>query len=174
LCGSEEFKLVTDEVASTDRRVILIGGLDAYEQAAGAVRRDLFYEQGGGYALDVAMLDRLVSEKLEEGAAPYREKGWKWVETAFERPDWIFNIPRIYPKEAELSAEDQVEYYALVRERDDLAALIDNDAAAEDAGQRVAEIDKRLDEISEKREIYQPDDMARSGVVVFINRFGGT
>ena len=164
--------LVTGEVASTDRRVLLIDGLDAYEQAGGAVRRDLFDEQGGGYALDVALLDRLVSDRLEEVAAPYREQGWKWVETAFERPDWIFDRPRIYPEDVELSAEDQAEYDALVDEHDDLVELIDNDAADESADQRIADIDKRLDEISAKKEIYRSDDMARSGVVVFINRYG--
>lgn len=116
-----------------------------------------------------ALLDRLASEKLEDVAAPYREQGWKWVETAFQRPDWIFNMPRIYPEDVELSAEDQAEYDALVSERDDLAELIDND---ENAGQRVAEIDKRLDELSKKQEAYQPDDMARSGVVVFVNHHG--
>ncbi|WP_349962904.1 ParB/RepB/Spo0J family partition protein [Rhizobium sp. ZPR3] len=164
--------LVTGEAASTDRRVMLIGGLDAYEQAGGAVRRDLFDEQGGGYALDVALLDRLVSEKLEKVAAPYREQDWKWVETAFERPDWIFDRPRIYPEDVELSVEDQAEYDALINEHDDLAELIDNDAADESAGQRIADIDRRLDEISEKKKMYRPDDMARSGVVVFINHFG--
>ncbi len=164
--------LVTDEVASTDRRVVLIGGLDAYEQAGGAVRRDLFDEQGGGYALDVALLDRLASQRLEDVAAPYREQGWKWVETAFERPDWIFDMPRVYPQDVEPSAEDQAEYDALVNEHDDLAELIDNDAADEDIDQRIAEIGKRLDELSQKNETYLPGDMARSGVVVFINRYG--
>ncbi|KWV59173.1 chromosome partitioning protein ParB [Rhizobium altiplani] len=164
--------LVTGEVASTDRRVKLIGGLDAYEQAGGAVRRDLFDEQGGGYVLDVALLDKFASERLDKVAAPYREQGWKWVETAFARPDWIFNIPRIYPQEVELSAEDQADHDALASERDDLAELIDNDVAGDDAGQRVAEIDRRLDELSGKQEAYRPDDMARSGVIVFINHSG--
>ncbi|HEY0122175.1 MAG TPA: ParB/RepB/Spo0J family partition protein [Rhizobium sp.] len=164
--------LMTEEVASTDRRVVLIGGLDAYEQAGGAVRRDLFDEDGGGYALDVALLDTLVAEKLENVAAPFRDKGWKWVETAFERPDWIFDIPRIYPVEVELSDEDQVEHDALVSEYEELAELINCDAADENAGQRIGEINARLAELDGKTEVYLPDDMARSGVVVFINRFG--
>ncbi|SMF25822.1 MULTISPECIES: ParB/RepB/Spo0J family partition protein [Rhizobiaceae] len=171
--------LMTEEVPSTDRRVMLIGGLDVYEQAGGAVRRDLFDEEGGGYALDVALLDRLASEKLEDAAAPYRGAGWKWVETAFERPDWIFNFPRIYPTEVELSAEDQAEHDSLSQEHDDLTELIDgeddedgDDESIEAAVQRLAEIDKRLDELSAKQETYLPEDMARGGVVVFINRFG--
>jgi ParB family chromosome partitioning protein len=171
--------LMTEEVAGTDRRVTLIGGLDAYEEAGGAVRRDLFDEEGSGYALDVALLDRLASEKLEDAAVPYRGAGWKWVETAFERPDWTFNFPRIYPTEAELSAEDQAEHDALSQEHDDLTELIDsaddedeNDKSIETAVQRLAEIDKRLDELSAKQETYLPEDMARSGVVLFINRLG--
>ncbi|KXF75291.1 hypothetical protein ATN84_18645 [Paramesorhizobium deserti] len=164
--------LVTGEIASTDRRVRLIGGLDTYEQAGGAVRRDLFDEQGGGYVLDVASLDRLASQRLDDVAAPFREQGWKWVETAFARPDWIFNIPRIYPQEVELSAEDQADHDALVSERDDLAEVIGDDDADESAGERLAEIDRRLDELSGKQEVYRPDDMARSGVLVFINHSG--
>jgi len=164
--------LVTDEVASTDKRVRLIGGLDAYEQAGGPVRRDLFGEQGEGYALDVALLDKLVSDSLENVALPYRDKGWKWVDVAFQRPDWIFAVPRIYSEDVGLTPEDQAEYEALVSEHDDLAELIDNDAADDNAGQRLAEIDKRLDEISEKTKVYRPDDMARSGVIVFVNHYG--
>ena len=56
------------------------------------MRRDLFGEQRGGLCLAVAWLDSLAMETLEDVAAPYREQGWKWVETAFQRPDWIFNI----------------------------------------------------------------------------------
>ncbi|WP_064697380.1 ParB/RepB/Spo0J family partition protein [Rhizobium aegyptiacum] len=164
--------LVTGEVASTDRRVKLIGGLDAYEQAGGAVRRDLFDEERGGYVLDVALLDRLASQQLDDVAAPFREQGWRWVETAFARPDWIFNIPRIYPEEVELSPGDQADHDALVSERDVLAEVIGDDDIDENAAQRLAEIDRRLDELSGKQEVYRPDDMARSGVIVFINHYG--
>ncbi len=164
--------LMTGEVAHTDRRVKLIGGLYDYEQAGGAVRRDLFGEPGDGYVLDVALLDRLAMERLEEVAAPYREKGWKWVETSFLRPDWIFNIPRVYPVEVEPTSEEQAEYQALHDEYDDLVEVINSDMDDEKAGQRMDEINRRMDELSGKREIYQPDDMARSGVIVFINQSG--
>ncbi len=166
--------LLTDEVASTDKRIRLIGGLDNYEAAGGTVRRDLFGEQGEGYALDVALLDRLVEEKLEEVALPYRDKGWKWVEMAFQRPDWIFAKPRIYPLDVELPAESQAEYDALLSEHDDLVELIDSDVDDESAAQRIAEIDRRLDEISASKEVFRPEDMARSGVIVFITHYGET
>ncbi|MEF0942255.1 hypothetical protein [Rhizobium sp. BR 362] len=57
-------------------------------------------------------------------------------------------------------------------EHDNLSDLTDNDVVDDNADRRIAEIDKPLNEISAQKEIYLPDDMARSGVVIFINRFG--
>lgn len=164
--------LLTDEVASTDRRVKFVGGLDAYEQTGGAVRRDLFDADGGGYALDVALLDRLVSEQLDEATVPYRIEGWKWVEATYERPDWMFSVPRIYPVAVELSAEVQAEYDALCEEHGELADLINNDAGDESAHERIDAINRRLDEIAESKETYLPEDKARSGVVLYVNHSG--
>lgn len=164
--------LLTDEVASTDRRVKFVGGLDAYEQVGGTIRRDLFDADGGGYALDVALLDRLVSKKLEEATLPYRQQGWKWVEATSERPEWIFNLPRVYPVEVELSDEVQGEYDALCQEHDELAEMINNEAEEERAYDRVDAINRRLDEISESKETYLAEDKARSGVVLYVNYHG--
>jgi ParB family chromosome partitioning protein len=164
--------LLTDEVASTDRRVKFVGGLDAYAQVGGTVRRDLFDADGGGYALDVALLDRLVSEKLEEATVPYRQQGWKWVEATSERPEWMFNVPRAYPVEVELSDEVQAEYDALCQEHDELAEMINNEAEEEGAHERVDAINRRLDEISESKETYLAEDKARSGVVLYLNYHG--
>lgn len=78
--GSIRQKLTEAEVPTGDRRVRLVG-LDAYEAAGGAVRRDLFAEEGGGTCQDPALLDRLVREKLEAIAASLRAEGWAWAET---------------------------------------------------------------------------------------------
>ncbi len=69
-----------DAIAATDKRIRLIGGLDVYEQAGGEVKRDLFDERAQGYALDLALVERLASEKLEAVAADLRIEGWLWVE----------------------------------------------------------------------------------------------
>lgn len=164
--------LLTDEVASTDRRVKFVGGLDAYEQVGGTIRRDLFDADGGGYALDVALLDRLVSEKLEEATVPYCQQGWKWVEATSERPEWMFNVPRVYPVEVELSDEVQAEYDALCQEHDALAEMINNEAEEEGAHERVDAINRRLDELSESKETYLAEDKARSGIVLYVNYHG--
>ncbi|KAB1082225.1 ParB/RepB/Spo0J family partition protein [Neorhizobium galegae] len=170
--GRIKSNLLTDEVASTDRRVKFIGGLDAYEQVGGTIRRDLFDADGGGYALDVALLDRLVSEKLEEATVPYRQQGWKWMEATSERPEWMFNVPRVYPVEVELSGEVQAEYDALCQEHDEVAEMINNEAEEEGAQERVDAINRRLDEISESKETYLAEDKARSGIVLYVNYHG--
>ncbi len=108
--------LTTDEVASTDRHGRLIGGLDSYEQVGG-VRRDLFDEEGGGYALNVALLDRRAIETLEDFATPYRSR-LKMSGDGIQAPGLVFQLSARYPTKVELSAEDQAEYDAIAEDHD--------------------------------------------------------
>ena len=58
-------------------------GLDAYEQAGGGVRRDLFAEGDAGvYLTDSALLERLAQDKLAGIAAEVKAEGWAWVDAA--------------------------------------------------------------------------------------------
>ncbi|WP_312406578.1 ParB/RepB/Spo0J family partition protein [Rhizobium sp.] len=164
--------LLTDEVSSSDKRIKLVGGLDAYEQAGGAVRRDLFDEDRGGFALDVALLDNMVMERLETEAAPFRTQGWGFVEAGFERPDWIYSVPRVYPADVELSEEEQSERLQLCAEHDALVEAVDNEIADDDANRRINAINERLDILDEKQKAFTDEDKARSGVVVVIGYYG--
>jgi ParB family chromosome partitioning protein len=164
--------LVTDEVASSDKRIKLISGLDVYEQAGGAVRRDLFDENRGGYALDVSLIDRLAMERLDAEAEPFRSQGWGFVEVGFERADWIYNVPRVYPTEVELSAEEQSERLQLCAEHDALVEALDNETADDEANQRINAINARLDALDGMQEAFTEEDKARSGVVVVIGYYG--
>ena len=65
-------------------RFVRFVGIEAYEQAGGAVTRDLFGEDGDLYIEDAALMRKLATAKLEEEAARLRQQGWKWVEV---RPD---------------------------------------------------------------------------------------
>lgn len=56
--------LTKTNVPATDRRAIFIGAED-YTEAGGAIIRDLFTEDRGGFYEDAALLDQLVIEKLE-------------------------------------------------------------------------------------------------------------
>ena len=77
--------LTENTVRASDRRVQFIG-LDAYEQAGGAVMRDLFEHDDGGWLRDVPLLDRLVTEKLKAEAETIAAEGWKWIAVAVNFP----------------------------------------------------------------------------------------
>jgi ParB family chromosome partitioning protein len=72
-------------IAATDRRVIFVGP-EAYAEAGGIILRDLFTEDHGGFYEDVALLDRLVIEKLERVAAEVQAEGWKWTSVHIDHP----------------------------------------------------------------------------------------
>ena len=71
--------IAQDEVSEDDPRVKLVG-LAAYTQAGGAMREDLFSENGTRYLTDPLLLDMLVAEAFEVQAAQLRAKGWQWVD----------------------------------------------------------------------------------------------
>ena len=64
--------MTEEKVAVSDRRVRFVT-VEACTEASGAVLRDLFTEDGGGWLEDPALLDRLVSEKLAGLAEADRE-----------------------------------------------------------------------------------------------------
>ena len=72
--------LAQDEVASSDP-VVRFVTLEFYESAGGAVRRDLFSDDGTVYVLDRVLLGRLAHERLALAASHLTDDGWSWVET---------------------------------------------------------------------------------------------
>lgn len=78
--------MLTENTArASDRRVQFIG-LKAYEQAGDSVLRDLSEHDDGGWVQDVALLDRLVTEKLKAEAEAIGAEGWKWISVAVDSP----------------------------------------------------------------------------------------
>jgi ParB family chromosome partitioning protein len=161
--------LTENEVPATDRRVRYVT-LKAYEQAGGALRRDLFSDGDEGiYIADAALLDRLVSEKLERAAGKVRKEGWKWVETRgkFEYSEQA-RFREIHPEPAPLPAKLAREAAKLQAEYD---KLIDDET---EHAERLDEIQARLDEIEEGRENgeFTSEQKAIAGAVVTIGHDG--
>ena len=70
-------RLLTEgAVRASDKRVQFVG-IEAYQTAGGAIMRDLFHQDDGGWLQDPVLLDRLVAEKLEREAdvVPRRARG---------------------------------------------------------------------------------------------------
>ena len=77
--------LTEGAVRASDKRAQFIG-VDAYVAAGGMVLRDLFQGDDGGWLQDVALVDRLVAEKLQAKRRAIRAEGWKWIEVAPDFP----------------------------------------------------------------------------------------
>ena len=74
-------RLTEREIDAYRHPLVRIDGLDAYEQAGGGIRRDLFAEDDAGvYLNDAALLERLAQDKLAGIAAEVGREGWAWVD----------------------------------------------------------------------------------------------
>jgi ParB-like chromosome segregation protein Spo0J len=72
--------LTAEDVRSGDRLVRFVG-LEAYKQAGGEVREDLFDTSGDNLILtDPGLLETLAAAKLQDRAASLVQQGWAWAE----------------------------------------------------------------------------------------------
>lgn len=160
-------------VAANDRRAIFVGA-DAYAEAGGAIIRDLFTEDRGGYFADTALLDRLVIEKLEGVAAEVQvAEGWKWTAAHIDSPH-AHGMNRTYPHPVELSEDDAAAYDAAQQELEALSAeWQDTDVdLSDEVDQRFAALEAEIECIDTKRHAYDGDEIARGGVFVILNHDG--
>ena len=166
-------KLTEDTVRASDRRVQFVG-LDAYVAAGGAVMRDLFEADNGGWLQDVPLLDQLVVEKLGVEGEKIGAEGWKWVAVAMDfaygETDGLREIEGV---EAEISADEQGRIDALKAEADAIEAQYENATDIPDEVEaRVGAIDEELARILERPIVYDPVEMARAGAFVSLDHDG--
>ncbi|QKK28012.1 ParB/RepB/Spo0J family partition protein [Rhizobium hidalgonense] len=164
--------LQSEAMKATDKRIRFIGGIDVYETSGGAVKRDLFDEQNSGYALDVALVKRLVVEKLEADAEKLRADGWKWVECVSELPQEAHYMSRVYPKDVPMTDEQQAELDRLEGEYAELAELIEAGVADDEAEPRAESIQAKMAALADRGEIYDLEDVAKAGCYVLMDYHG--
>ncbi|MDX0190343.1 chromosome partitioning protein ParB [Sinorhizobium meliloti] len=164
--------LTEEMIPATDKRVQFIGGLEAYEEAGGQVQRELFDERNAGYAMDVALVEKLVAEKLETAAATVRAEGWKWVECSATAPAGYHAMKRHYPEDLPLSEEDQAALDAAQTEYDELAELIESGMADDEAEAKLSDLEKRIDTLNARSEAYSPEALEQAGTFVFLDYYG--
>lgn len=165
--------LTENTVRGSDRRAQYVG-IDAYERAGGPVLHDLFEHDDGGWLQDVALLDRLVTEKLKHDAEVVAAEGWKWISVAVDFPfGHTTGLRELEGTPASLSSEEQGTLDALNAEHDRLEAEYqDADELPEEVDQRLGEIEAALLAFEERPMIYDPADIARAGVFISIDSDG--
>lgn len=166
-------RLLTEgAVRASDKRAQFAG--PEYEAAGGAVMRDLFQQDDGGWLQDPGLLDQLVAHKIEREAQAIRAEGWKWVEVAADFPyGHTFGLRRITGEQADLTDDEEAARAALKAEYEVLeetyAALED---LPEDVDQRLGEIETALKGFHNRPVVYEPADVARGGAFVSIDTSG--
>ena len=165
--------LTETTVRASDKRAVFLG-VDAYEAAGGIVLRDLFQSDDGGWLQDVALLDRLVSEKLAVIADEIGAEGWKWVEAAVSTPYGVTNgLREIAGETLDLTPEEQATRDALEAELDRLTEEYqDADELPDEIDERVGEIETAMDALDNRPVRYDPAEIAIAGVFVSIDSDG--
>ena len=158
--------LTRDRVRASDRRAVFVGA-EAYQGAGGVIERDLFTEDGGGYFTDPSLLDRLALERLGQIADTKCAKGWKWAEASVDCPT-NHGFSRLRPQIRDVTAEEAERHDTLAAE----AASIEAAEWSEAGERRHAEIIAEQEAMEAARLFFAPEDMARSGVFIFIDHEG--
>ncbi len=164
--------LTEGAVRASDKRAQYAGV--EYIAAGGAVMRDLFQQDDGGWFEDVGLLERVVAEKLERDAASIRAEGWKWVEVNQNFPyGHTYGLRLITGAQRPLTEEEAAMVEALEAE----AVRIEEEFAgaeelSEEADQRLGEIEAALAAVNERPAVYEASDIANAGVFVSIDGSG--
>jgi ParB family transcriptional regulator, chromosome partitioning protein len=167
-------RLLTEgAVRASDNRAQFIG-IEAYQAAGGAIMRDLFQRDDGGWLQDPALLDRLVAEKLEREADAVQAEGWKWVEVATDFPyGHTYGQRHISGEPVAMSDEEVATAEALRAEYDKLEQADSHaDELSEEVDQRLREIETALAALDDRPVKYDPEEIARAGAFVSIDGSG--
>jgi ParB family chromosome partitioning protein len=165
--------LTEGAVRAGDKRSLFVG-LDAYVAAGGAVMTDLFQSDNGGWLQDVALVDRLVAEKLDSEADAVRAEGWRWVQLAPDLPyGHVYGLRRLRGEAPPLSAEEEAAKAALQTEYDRLEqAHAGDDDLPEEVDRRLAELETALAAFEDRPIRFDPAEIALAGAFVSIDGQG--
>lgn len=165
--------LTETTVRASDKRALFVG-LETYEAAGGIVLRDLFQSDDGGWLQDVALLDRLVAEKLRVEADRISAEGWKWVEASLSVPYGVTHAMReLVGTPLDMTEEEQATRAGLQAELDRLTDRYeDADELPDEIDQRLGEIEAALEALDNRPMRYDPAEIANAGVFVTIDSDG--
>ena len=155
-------------------------GLEAYADAGGGLRRDLFADEHQGvYLTDAALLESLARRKLAAVVEQVQMEGWGWVEVApratqaelhaFQRA----RRTRRDPRKAEGRRIAQLE-----RQQQELQDRLDDEEAELDAHgaralhEELDQIGRELEAIEQALTVYAPGVVELAGAVVAVDPMG--
>jgi ParB family chromosome partitioning protein len=165
--------LTETSVRASDRRAVFVG-VDAYEAAGGVVLRDLFQGDDGGWLEHPALLDWLVSEKLQAEAEALASEGWKWIEVATDLPyGYSQGLRRLAGDPAPMTDEESAAHAKLLAEYRALEGEYSGqDEYPEEIDARLGQLEMAMEALEQRPLIYDLAEVARAGVFVMLDRDG--
>ncbi|CAM2163472.1 ParB family transcriptional regulator, chromosome partitioning protein [Burkholderia cepacia] len=170
-------KLVAGERDFQNSRVALYVGIDAFEAAGGAVRRDLFSDTGTAWYADQALMERVALEQLGVVAAEVLQEGWEWVEPMITIDYTVrTRFAKIAPTAVPPTDEQQQEMDAIDARMEVIYSAQEDTEVDEETYERLCEEEIALSEryaaIEESLSVYTPLQMAGAGAIVTIEQGG--
>ncbi|WP_038206991.1 ParB/RepB/Spo0J family partition protein [Xenophilus azovorans] len=174
---------LTEREIDAAHALVRFVGLDAYRQAGGGIRRDLFAEgDAGTYLTDTAVLETLVRDKLAMLAEDVRAEGWAWVEAvphlAYEERQAFQNAPRHRreptTREARRIASLETRLEKIDAELEEACQVesSEDEAKAEKLEQRRDQVVGELQDAEDALQGYAPEVREVAGAIVTIDRNG--
>jgi len=155
--------VLCDEISAENNIQLNFVGREAYEQAGGDFRYDLFTDEG--FITDPALLERLTREKLHAAAKEVADaEGWKWSEGRLSMIRHYGEDAQQYRLEPQPKAElTGVEQTQIAEWETELEALEDTDENFD----RVMQLNENIELLTEQAEnrAWLYVDRIRGGVV---------
>ncbi|TCQ74746.1 ParB family chromosome partitioning protein [Ochrobactrum sp. BH3] len=164
--------LQSDSITNDNKRMRFIGGMEVYEAAGGAVKRDLFDDEHSGYATNAALVEKLVADKLQGTALSLLKEGWKWAECVESLPSQAHRMERVYPSPVALGTEQQAELETLEAELAEVTERLERNEATDEDHDRFDALETGIQALRDQGEAYAADDIKRSGCFVFMDHYG--
>ncbi|WPH18070.1 ParB/RepB/Spo0J family partition protein [Variovorax paradoxus] len=156
-------------------------GVEVYEQAGGAVRRDLFADEHNGIFLtDAALLEALAKNRLAPMAEQVQAEGWGWVDVA-PRATYadLHQFQRMRSKRREPSKAEAKRIANLEAQQRKLQDRLDDenedmtDEQPQAAQDEMDSLGNELEAIERALAVYPPRTMPTAGAVVSLDHMGG-
>lgn len=165
-------RALTQGQTSAADRVVKFVGLEAYEQAGGSLKRDLF-DDSCILIEDSVLLRRLAMEKLEALREPIAAEGWGWVDILLDQPaSDVIASERLRPQQRRPTLEETEALTALEAEIAALDAQLEQSDDDDALWAQREQAEARWDEAQQQLTQWVPEHMALAGANLDIGHNG--
>ena len=164
-------RMLTETSYSANSKLAKFVGVEAYEEAGGAVMSDLFSDRDTTYLENPELLERLALEKLQAAAEEFVGQ-WKWVDTHLEIEHGAFrSFGRVSAQEVDPDPAILKEIETLTKREEELAMMGEEGDIPNELWEEYEAIEPKVEALRDQIEDARPfsdEDRAIAGVVISI------